>query len=660
MIENGKIKNKLIYYTTQEAYEEAVEKDMIHDSSIVFVEESGKIYTHGHEFGGSSGTNTEYNYEITKQYTDDQVTQAVGRVMDSVEGLIKDFATRTYVTNALTAYGNGLNVSDRVEQILNAKDPSWEVIVNRLISLEEDDQYLNEQIANIKASIENDGNGGSYPTITLETIYRLFNEGDSETFKDIVAKIFMMANADGSSITLDADKIYFGNENNQLKLYIRGAIQDSLRVENSANALTHAQLLATGLKFEDANGNKIYLTQNDGLKHTAGTDTDHTGENGYWLKNDGSGELAFGKISWNSDGELTTNGLMLAEAEAMGAANAFIVDSVHLLPTFERQGVSDFQSTGYFTIINYRICKAGFIIKQGQVSLDSQFFMQSDANPKNYVSVWTSSNYGVASNATLYTVEYRAYRVQAITAQGILASISKTIRDESWANLIKNSNGEYIFKNEDNVYVNFPGQVYVVKASSGSIFVGLVDGNPSSETFANASQTLKNNILRDLDEDGTWYSPTYTFCGEYDSAKTYNKYDVVRLFAEDGEYFDTYYRYKNFLCVKDNVSSKPNPNATSDDNVDWVDCKDIAQVNNVLDNAGESSGEAANKWVGGTEVSTSHKKASSSDEYITLYHVGGTYQYYITPTLTTTVETRPILFYGSHIISWNNDGFSYQ
>lgn len=100
----------------------------------------------------------------------------------------------------------------------------------------------------------------------------------------------------------------------------------------------------------------------------------------------------------------------------MGAANSFIVDSVVLCPAAKRAGVSDFQSISYFEIITYHICKAGFIIKQGEAILSNDYFMRADEDPQRYVSVWTNGTYGVAADSTLYTVGYRAYRLPAIGA----------------------------------------------------------------------------------------------------------------------------------------------------------------------------------------------------------------------------------------------------
>lgn len=655
------IEHKLLYYPRKAQFEQ--EKDNIADTSIAFIEDSGTIYTHKHEFGGNGGgTNTEYTYEISKQYTDDQVTQTVGRIMDAVDAKIKDFASKSYVNSSLTAYMQGLNITDRVEQILNAKEPSWTALVSRIGSLEGQEQNILEQIASIKAQIVDDGNGGSYPQITLETIYSLLN-GDDDTAKEIAARIFMLANESGSEIHLDADRIYFGSDtnNNQLKMYIRGAIDEVLRVTvtDPDTAFTYAVLLASGLKFQD-DKTKLWLTLADGLKHTdIDSNSAHNGEHGYWLKKDGSGELAFGNITWDSDGNLTTHGLMLKEAEAMGAANSFIVDSVILCPTYERPGVSWFQSTNYFTIINYHICKAGFIIKQGEARLDSQYFMQTPSSPENFVSTWSGSTYGVAANSTLYTVGYRAYKLPIVTAQSILATVSQTVKGETWESLIKNDDNDYIFENGDNVYVSFPSQISIVNANPGSIFVGVIDGNDQSAAFEAESERLANAINQSLTNDGTWTSPIYTYRGEYDNTTTYSKNDVVSVFSQNTGGGGALYIKNNYLCVKDDVTSEPDPNETASDDRDWIDCLYDMQ-DSVLNAAGDLSGSAANSWNYGTPVDAQFTYIDDGvSKHPKLYHVEGTYQRVISANLDVAFQIKPMSFYGSHIIQWNNSGFNY-
>lgn len=619
------IEHKLLYYPKKAQFEQ--EKDNIADTSIAFIEDSGTIYTHKHEFGGNGGgTNTEYTYEISKQYTDDQINITVGRIMDAVEGIIKDFATKNYVTDALTAYGNGLNVRDRVEQILNAKDPSWEVIVQRLGALEGSNHDLIEQIASIRADIRPDGEGGSYPTITLETIYRLFNEGDGSVLKNIVAKIFMMANEEGSQITLDADKIYLGNETNQLKLYIRGAIQDALHVNDSSNALTYAQLLATGIKFETADGDKLYLTQNDGLKYTAGrTNPDHAGEVGYQLANDGSGSLAFGNITWDSSGNLTTHGLMLAEAEEMGVINSFVIDSVVIYP--------------HGTTINYHLSKSGFIVKQGEVVItDSVPFWEgaigrnapeTNANRKYYANVngfsehfYSGSRYGVTTTA---------YTTTAVNTIGIIYMLHDRNQDV-WNSIFKypstaseSLRNTWVFKDGDTVYMQFPTEIYKATTSPSHIdFLfksGVTSENYGTEAAATNSEALalvesyEQQIKDSIEEEGFWKPVwSYRLRGQYDPEVTYlcnNQYKDV-VYVESGDQHSNYY-----LCIANNtVGINPEDDT---DNEYWCKTDD---VNDQLGNPNTYSSNTYQPMVAYSDLS---------------------------------YESRIIKFEGDHFVTWSNN-----
>ena len=629
------IEHKLLYYPTKQQFLTDQEEKGIAPTSIAFIEDSDTIYTHGHEFvcGGGNGGVIQADLDQIKMEIGDDTDSKLQILMDRVNSTISLLATKNFVQSAIDSYGQGLNIQNRVEQILNAKDPSWSVLVSRLASLEGSNQNLNEQIARIEAQIQHED--GEYPTITLETIYRLFNEGeDNQTFRDIVAKIFMMANEEGSSITLDADKIYLGNETNQLKLYIRGAIQDALRVNDSSNALTYAQLLATGIKFETADGDKLYLTQNDGLKYTAGrTNPDHAGEVGYQLANDGSGSLAFGNITWDSSGNLTTHGLMLKEAEAMGAANSLIIDSVFIYPEEYNGAWMDIAT------IKYHICKSGFIVKYGEAKMDGPAFLYGATAeyagvPLEYHS---HADYGgtwyAAGNATIYSVYAYSYGITFVTAAGIIKRLYTDTRNV-WQNMLKYPNDEnlpqelrntWIFNEGDSVYVQFPSEIYTGSVPSTSINVARIPGeygqsanNADAEAIAQAlCEEIKTSL--NSSQHGHSWAPnwSYRFKGEYDSSATYtcnNQYkDVVMVTDTETYSSPTYYYY---LCVRDNTSDvDPQTDQT---NEYWTD-------------------------------------ATSIDYHLGIFStVGQTYK----PTITVSnmsFDSKKIIFKGDQLITWSNN-----
>lgn len=621
------IEHKLLYYPKKAQFEQ--EKDNIADTSIAFIEDSGTIYTHKHEFGGNGGgTNTEYTYEISKQYTDDQVTQTVGRIMDAVDAKITDFATRSYVNSSLTAYMQGLNITDKVEQILNAKEPSWSAIVSRIGTLEGQEQNILEQIASIKAQIVDDGNGGSYPQITLETIYNLLNS-DDETAKEIAAKIFMFANESGSEIHLEADRIYFGSDtnDNQLKMYIRGAIDEvlSITVTDPTSQFTYATLIAAGLKFQNLT-DQIWLTQTEGLRHTdIDSSSDHNGEHGYWLKNDGSGELAFGNITWDNEGNLTTHGLMLAEAEEMGVINSFVIDSVVIYP--------------HGTTINYHLSKSGFIVKQGEVVItDSVPFWEgaigrnateTNANRKYYANVngfsehfYSGSRYGVTTTA---------YTTTAVNTIGIIYMLHDRNQDV-WNSIFKypstaseSLRNTWVFKDGDTVYMQFPTEIYKATTSPSHIdFLfksGVTSENYGTEAAATNSEALalvesyEQQIKDSIEEKGFWKPVwSYRLRGQYDPEVTYlcnNQYKDV-VYVESGDQHSNYY-----LCIANNtVGINPEDDT---DNEYWCKTDD---VNDQLGNPNTYSSNTYQPMVAYSDLS---------------------------------YESRIIKFEGDHFVTWSNN-----
>lgn len=620
------IEHKLLYYPTKQQFLTDQEEKGIAPTSIAFIEDSDTIYTHGHEFvcGGGNGGVIQADLDQIKMEIGDDTDSKLQILMDRVNSTISLLATKNFVQSAIDSYGQGLNIQNRVEQILNAKDPSWSVLVSRLASLEGSNQNLNEQIARIEAQIQHED--GEYPTITLETIYRLFNEGDGSVLKNIVAKIFMMANEEGSQITLDADKIYLGNETNQLKLYIRGAIQDALRVNDSSNALTYAQLLATGIKFETADGDKLYLTQNDGLKYTAGrTNPDHAGEVGYQLANDGSGSLAFGNITWDSSGNLTTHGLMLAEAEEMGVINSFVIDSVVIYP--------------HGTTINYHLSKSGFIVKQGEVVItDSVPFWEgaigrnateTNANRKYYANVngfsehfYSGSRYGVTTTA---------YTTTAVNTIGIIYMLHDRNQDV-WNSIFKypstaseSLRNTWVFKDGDTVYMQFPTEIYKATTSPSHIdFLfksGVTSENYGTEAAATNSEALalvesyEQQIKDSIEEKGFWKPVwSYRLRGQYDPEVTYlcnNQYKDV-VYVESGDQHSNYY-----LCIANNtVGINPEDDT---DNEYWCKTDD---VNDQLGNPNTYSSNTYQPMVAYSDLS---------------------------------YESRIIKFEGDHFVTWSNN-----
>lgn len=484
-------------------------------------------------------------------------------------------------------------------------------------------------------------------SITLSAIYNALNSnasGADQIKRDIAAKIFLEANADGSSITLSADKINFvGTSNNGLDSHIR-AIVDRIIVEGTDeedpnNPQQYAYLTPTGITFTDNTSSpktETKLTGEDGLKHTI-TSGNNNGKHGYWLNSDGSGELALGNIKWNANGKLTTNGLMLAEAEAMGAANSFVIESVFTYP-----GPAAYYSSNYWmqkTIIKYHLCKAGFIVKYGTVELDGEVFVNGvdeygqlgvENNPtKKWYGYTKDGTYyhtfqNASSGVTMYQADARAYYLRSVTAQGIIRQLARQ-HSSAWEEITKYPSdapsgvrNTSVFADGDKVYIQFPNEVYVGSTPTRSIMAFMKRGDYNTSTTSGTGTQLVTALRTDIEEalnlNGQW-TATYYYrnMGEYDSSTTYYSNDqyIDVVYVGDGNDANNYY-----VCLVDNT----------------VNTDPVQDSNN-------------NYWA---------KADSYLGSKIIEVRDGGIY----TPEIEATqlqFEQRQMVFVGNQIITWSNN-----
>lgn len=238
-----------------------------------------------------------------------------------------------------------------VTTFFNALQPSWSTIVSRIGAAE-------SSIAALELLIGDDGSSSASLISRFATKEELENEeqeriravsavrtlADSKAaVTDItaefinerlnsqsMAKIIAYANNDGSGIKLNADKIDISGSTiflNALETWVRGLnIGDGGSSGTGSSGLTQAQsdalawliqnesslmqssaygyLRNAGIAFANTT-DAITFNLTDGLKHEK---VNNSSTHGYWLKNDGSGSLANGNISWTSNGVLTVNG----------------------------------------------------------------------------------------------------------------------------------------------------------------------------------------------------------------------------------------------------------------------------------------------------------------------------------------------------------------
>ena len=565
-------------------------------------------------------------------------------LMDRLNNTISLLATKNYVDSAIGDFGQNLNIQNRVEQVLDAKTPSWSVIVSRVASLEGSEQTILEQLASIRASLGNVGHNGepgsaidltaiydrltaledaddefdtwkthaqadiellstgNYANATLATIYQRLDaldqaiteanagisansDADSAnwqayaTYKQqleewkvqtsgaisaiatgqsaeltlsaiwsaisgdierkVAAEIFAQASEAGSNITLKADQIDFGDNSleSRIQAIVNEMIIQSPGQADPNNPQTYAYLSEAGITFVDNVSNpntETKLTQEDGLKHTITSGT-NSNKHGYWLKPDGSGELALGKIKWTKEGVLTTNGLMLAEAEAMGAANSFVIDQVILYP-----GEADPNYTGqwlWYTTIKYRLYKSGFIVKTGVTDINGYAF----ANGYLDNGLQTSVRYAYAQSTGKYrntdngsgaicSIKATAFEVPAVNATGIITALR---RDSAvWNEIFKypqtassSLRGKNIFNNGDSVYIQFPNEVHIADPTYTTVNVGYASGDydtTQSNYLNGVARQLATEAQSALRSSGRWTTQwTYRYRGEYNVNTTY-------------------------------------------------------------------------------------------------------------------------------------------
>lgn len=129
--------------------------------------------------------------------------------------------------------------------------------------------------------------------------------------------------------------------------------------ELDANNNAMAYLTAAGIVFDNsAQGNIVAMTSTSTSNGTVPAGVSHTavggnlnGQHGYYLKNDGTGELAFGNIKWDTEGNLTVKNLTVE-------GNTFQSEKGHKL--FRVDAICSNYSGAY---IDYSIYSSGVLLK---------------------------------------------------------------------------------------------------------------------------------------------------------------------------------------------------------------------------------------------------------------------------------------------------------
>ena len=313
--------------------------------------EAAKIITEGEYTDIVNRAITAYDHEVDLKlatvreeitHTDEEhlVDTVVGRLMDANEGVLKDYATITYLNQQLEGVPTAADVSQIVETTLNAKNPSWNTIVQRVATVEGTTTNISTQLTSLSATVD----GFSAITdsvddherriaqiethvdddssaVTLAAVKQVL---DDDTNKEIAAKIFLQASSEGSGITLSADKINLSGDTTALGNFIAGKI--------NADYINALDITAKKLRIvEPSTGNAIDINAINGIKYTNGT----TGRNPFVLRMNGSGQIGYHAvtteengetvttyepaISWDSNGELIINSAIIGGGGSGGS-----------------------------------------------------------------------------------------------------------------------------------------------------------------------------------------------------------------------------------------------------------------------------------------------------------------------------------------------------
>ena len=341
----------------------------------------GRIVTEGTYTNIVNNAITNYNREVDLKIaqakeemsyanTDEMTEIVVGRLMDAENGVLKDYATLVKLGEEID--GVKADVSSQVTSELNALDPSWNTLVSRVATVEGTTQNLSTQYTSLSATVSGfsaittrvqdhetriaqiESNvGDDESKVTLAAVYKVVNEDVNKT---IAAKIFAQANAQGSNITLSADKINLSGDTTVLGNFV-------------ASKISAADITAKALNITNTStGNSIIANAIDGIKFTNGT----TGRNTFKLNMNGSGQIGYRTvteevngetvttyepaISWDANGNLIINSAIIGGGEPGGGGTTYIenpFDPTSLESDIDTLKTGQNTLTGYYnTLIN--------------------------------------------------------------------------------------------------------------------------------------------------------------------------------------------------------------------------------------------------------------------------------------------------------------------
>ena len=254
--------------------------------------------------------------EISSTNVESLTQSVVGRLMDAENGVLKDYATVTWVNSQL----DNLDTSNIVQAVFNAMEPSWSVLVQRVNTNTSTGDALTQEISRLWveankisglttsvddhtsriAALElNSGQGQA--SVTLAAILDVL---DSDTQRRIASEIFLTANESGSGITLSADKIDLTGDTSVLGTFIASVINAS---QINAKSLT----IGSGSNFIKGDYTGLYHINTSTNRNSFKLNTDGSGQLGYVITNDGVNDVYTPAITWTSTGILSINSAVI-------------------------------------------------------------------------------------------------------------------------------------------------------------------------------------------------------------------------------------------------------------------------------------------------------------------------------------------------------------
>ena len=294
-----------------------------------------------------------------------------------------------------------------------------------------------------------------------------FTAGDLQAIADKVE-------IDASKLNITADDVTVtGNVKLSGKLSALESAINSMSV-NKLHSYSGSLVDPQGNPY-NANSKGYHINIENGAINGYNINNSNARNDMYSFSNDGSGFIANGNISWDANGNITINS---RNVNAGSKYNTFEIYKWIIKPTGfvpnENEGYSQNGIRGHFNyelLLSYRIIKNGFIVKDDTI-ISNNIIDRPQISTNNIIQGGPyKDEYGLTGcyaptgecSSTKYII-YGAYnnKYTGVNNQGAITFIKniKTKYNNLFNQIFKDSKGEYIFSNNDIIYISFPDNIY--------------------------------------------------------------------------------------------------------------------------------------------------------------------------------------------------------